>query len=390
MFDFILATKDNPREAFHIGSLSVEWYGLIIVIGMIIGLLYACWQSKKVGLAPDDIIELFLWLIPLAIVFARLLYVLPRFDEYFGDNGLEGLDKFVNIIAIWKGGITIIGGLVGGLLGAVFFSLRHKKQTNFLNVVDLVVVPVFLGQIIGRWGNFVNQEAFGLPITNKALQFFPFGVYITDPSGVSGDFKSIVDKHIAAGGGGNWFCATFFYEGVWNAIGVAISVALWRKDYHKKYPGILMIFYLFWYCLGRFWLEFLRMDAVPITKTACLIVAILALAIGIVYVIARNSKLAYSRLRALENGGNVNGAYVTEYEIANYKRIGKIFGAANKQSDKAGDKIAAFFATLTLKICYVRKNEKEYLPIDESLVNVVPKGYKKRLKNIEKTATYQI
>lgn len=390
MFDFILATAENPREAFRIGSLSVEWYGLIIVIGMIIGLAYACWQSKKIGITADDTVELFLWLIPLAIVFARLLYVLPRFDEYFGDNGLEGWDKFVNIIAIWKGGITIIGGLVGGLLGAVFFSLRHKKQTNFLNVVDLVVVPVFLGQIIGRWGNFVNQEAFGLPITNKALQFFPFGVYITDPSGVSGNFKSIVDKHIAAGGGGNWFCATFFYEGVWNAIGVAISVALWRKDYQKKYPGILMIFYLFWYCLGRFWLEFLRMDAVPITKTACIIVAILALAIGIVYVIARNSKLAYSRLRALENGGNVNGAYVTEYEIANYKRIGKIFGAANKQSDKAGDKIAAFFATLALKICYVRKNEKEYLPIDESLVNVVPKGYKKRLKNIEKTATYQI
>lgn len=244
MFDFILATKDNPREAFRIGSLSVEWYGLIIVIGMIVGLAYACWQSKKVGLTPDDIIELFLWLIPLAIVFARLLYVLPRFDEYFGNNGLQGWEKFVNIIAIWKGGITIIGGLLGGLIGAVFFSLRHKKQTNFLNVVDLVVVPVFLGQIIGRWGNFVNQEAFGLPITNKALQFFPFGVYITDPSGVSGDFKTIVDRHIRAGGGGNWFCATFFYEGVWNAIGVAIAVALWRKDYQKKYPGILMIFYL--------------------------------------------------------------------------------------------------------------------------------------------------
>ena len=181
MFDFILATAENPREAFRIGSLSVEWYGLIIVIGMIIGLAYACWQSKKIGITADDTVELFLWLIPLAIVFARLLYVLPRFDEYFGDNGLKGWDKFVNIIAIWKGGITIIGGLVGGLLGAVFFSLRHKKQTNFLNVVDLVVVPVFLGQIIGRWGNFVNQEAFGLPITNKALQFFPCLLY-TSPS----------------------------------------------------------------------------------------------------------------------------------------------------------------------------------------------------------------
>ncbi len=389
MFDFILATKDNPREAFRIGSLSVEWYGLIIVIGMIVGLAYACWQSKKVGLTPDDIIELFLWLIPLAIVFARLLYVLPRFDEYFGNNGLQGWEKFVNIIAIWKGGITIIGGLLGGLIGAVFFSLRHKKQTNFLNVVDLVVVPVFLGQIIGRWGNFVNQEAFGLPITNKALQFFPFGVYITDPSGVSGDFKTIVDRHIRAGGGGNWFCATFFYEGVWNAIGVAIAVALWRKDYQKKYPGILMIFYLFWYCLGRFWLEFLRMDAVPVTKTACIIVSVIALVIGIVYVIARNSKLAYSRLRALASSGE-KGAYVSEYEIANYERIGKIFASANTQSDKAGKKIAAFFAMLTLKICYVRKDEKDYLPLDRADVVVAKKGYKKRLKNIQKTATYQL
>lgn len=389
MFDFILATKDNPREAFRIGSLSVEWYGLIIVIGMIVGLAYACWQSKKVGLTPDGIIELFLWLIPLAIVFARLLYVLPRFDEYFGNNGLQGWEKFVNIIAIWKGGITIIGGLLGGLIGAVFFSLRHKKQTNFLNVVDLVVVPVFLGQIIGRWGNFVNQEAFGLPITNKALQFFPFGVYITDPSGVSGDFKTIVDRHIRAGGGGNWFCATFFYEGVWNAIGVAIAVALWRKDYQKKYPGILMIFYLFWYCLGRFWLEFLRMDAVPVTKTACIIVSVIALVIGIVYVIARNSKLAYSRLRALASSGE-KGAYVSEYEIANYERIGKIFASANTQSDKAGKKIAAFFAMLTLKICYVRKDEKDYLPLDRADVVVAKKGYKKRLKNIQKTATYQL
>ena len=389
MFDFILATKDNPREAFRIGSLSVEWYGLIIVRGMIVGLAYACWQSKKVGLTPDDIIELFLWLIPLAIVFARLLYVLPRFDEYFGNKLLHGWEKFVHIIAIWEGGITIIGGLLGGLIGAVFFSLRHKKQTNFLNVVDLVVVPVFLGQIIGRWGNFVNQEAFGLPITNKALQFFPFGVYITDPSGVSGDFKTIVDRHIRAGGGGNWFCATFFYEGVWNAIGVAIAVALWRKDYQKKYPGILMIFYLFWYCLGRFWLEFLRMDAVPVTKTACIIVSVIALVIGIVYVIARNSKLAYSSLRALASSGE-KGAYVSEYEIANYERIGKIFASANTQSDKAGKKIASFFAMLTLKICYVRKDEKDYLPLDRADVVVAKKGYKKRLKNIQKTATYQL
>lgn len=84
--------------------------------------------SKKVGLTSDDVVELFLWLIPLAIVFARLLYVVPRWDEYFGNNGYHGLDKFVHIIAIWEGGITIIGGLVGGLLGAIFFTLRHKSK----------------------------------------------------------------------------------------------------------------------------------------------------------------------------------------------------------------------------------------------------------------------
>ena len=109
MFDFILATKDNPREAFRIGSLSVEWYGLIIVIGMIVGLAYACWQSKKVGLTPDDIIELFLWLIPLAIVFARLLYVLPLGKICQHHRNLEGRHHHHRRIArrSYRGGVFL-------------------------------------------------------------------------------------------------------------------------------------------------------------------------------------------------------------------------------------------------------------------------------------------
>lgn len=341
MLGYVLSTASDPRVAFSIGNLTVQWYGLLIVCGMLLGLLYACWQAKRVGLTSDDAVELFLWLIPLAIVFARLLYVIPRADEYFGNNGLEGWDKFVNIIAVWKGGITIIGGLVGGLLGAVFFTLRHKKQTNYLNVIDLVVVPVLIGQIIGRWGNFVNQEAFGLPITNEALQFFPFGVYITDPSGVEGEFLQIVNNHIRAGGGGNWFCATFFYEGVWNTIGAIFCVWMWQRNYQKKYPGILMIFYLFWYCIGRFWLEFLRMDAVPVTKTACLIVAILALIVGVLYILARTSRLAYLDVRGVAQNG-AEGAVLTDYEVKNYKFVGKLFASAANQGEKAADKISAF------------------------------------------------
>ncbi len=386
----ILSTASDPKVAFEIGNLTVQWYAVFIVTGMLLGLLYACWQAKKVGLTSDDAVELFLWLIPLAIVFARLLYVVPRWDEYFGNNSYHGWDKFVNIIAIWQGGITIIGGLVGGMLGAVFFTLRHKKQTNYLNVIDLVVVPVFIGQIIGRWGNFVNQEAFGLPITNPKLQFFPFGVRIDSPSGVSDEFYDVVHNHIVAGGGANWFCATFFYEGVWNTIGALICVALWKKDYQKKYPGILMLFYLFWYCIGRFWLEFLRMDAVPVTKPACLAVALIALAIGIVYVIARNSQLAYRKVRGLVQTGAIGGAILTDYEVRNYKLVGKFFEKANVNSEKAGDKISAFFNRLVVNCVYSRKEQKEYLPIDWDTLEYyhVPKDYRRRFNQFKKDDVY--
>ena len=330
-----------------------------------------------------------MWLIPLAIIFARVLYVLPRADEYFGGSG-TAWDKFVNAIAIWNGGITIIGGLVGGMLGAVFFTLRHKKQTNYLNVIDLVVVPVLIGQIIGRWGNFVNQEAFGLPITNPKLQFFPFGVLIDNPSGVSNEFYDVVHNHIAAGGGANWFCATFFYEGVWNTIGALICVAMWRKDYQKKYPGILMLFYLFWYCIGRFWLEFLRMDAVPVTKPACLAVALIALAIGIVYVIARNSQLAYRRVRGLVQTGAIGGAILTDYEVRNYKLVGRFFEKANVTSEKVGDKISAFFNRLVVNCGYSRKEQKEYLPVDWDTLEYyhVPKDYKRKFNQFKKEDVY--
>ena len=389
MLGYVLSTASDPRVAFSIGNLTVQWYGLLIVCGMLLGLLYACWQAKRVGLTSDDAVELFLWLIPLAIVFARLLYVIPRADEYFFTEKYHGWDKFVHIIAIWEGGITIIGGLVGGLLGAVFFTLRHKKQTNYLNVIDLVVVPVLIGQIIGRWGNFVNQEAFGLPITNEALQFFPFGVYITDPSGVEGEFLQFVINHIRAGGGGNWFCATFFYEGVWNSSGAIFCVWMWQRNYQKKYPGILMIFYLFWYCIGRFWLEFLRMDAVPVTKTACLIVAILALIVGVLYILARTSRLAYLDVRGVAQNG-AEGAVLTDYEVKNYKFVGKLFASAANQGEKAADKISAFFATLLLKIGYVRKSEPDYIAIDFDNTEYyhVPKDYKRRFNAMKKQDVY--
>ena len=368
MLTNLLATASDRTTAIQIGNLEIKWYALFIVFSMIIGLAYVCVECKKIKLKTDDAIELFLWIIPLAIVFARLLYIVPgRVDEY----PLNSWDDFVNFIAIWNGGLTIIGGIVGGIIGGVIFTIRHRKQCNFGNVADLVIVPLLSGQIIGRLGNYVNQEAFGLPITNESFQCFPFGVYIYEPHGVSGDFEAIVRKHIADGGGGNWFCATFLYEMCWNFIGLIFCLVFWKKDKNLKYPGFMLIFYFFWYMLGRFWLEFLRMDAVPVTKVLCGVVAPIAAIFGAAYILYCNSREAYKRVRSFAQGGINKDTALTEFDVKNYKFVGKLY--AGKKNP--------------LKFLY---GKEEYLAVDFEGAEYyhVPKHYKNRFRQFKKTEAF--
>lgn len=378
MINFVLATASDPRVAFQIGGLTVRWYGLIIVLAMLLGLLYVCLNAKKINLNPDDGIELFLWIIPLAVIFARILYVFPgRIDEYFP---WHSWDDFVNAIAIWDGGITIIGGLVGGVIGGIFFTIHHRKQTNFLNVADLVVVPLLTGQIIGRLGNFINQEAFGLPITDPRFQTFPFGVYITEPSGVSPEFQGLVNANVPG-----WFCATFFYEMVWNFIGLVACFVFWRKGKNKKYPGLMLIFYFFWYFLGRIWLEQLRLDAVPVTTVACAVVIPVALIFGALYVAYCNSKLAYKRVRALAIDGKAEGQAFTEFEIKNYKFVGKLYAIKEKPLNGVQGEYKQ--TRDPLRFLY---GKAEYVPVDfENLQYYhVPKHYITRFRALKKRDTY--
>lgn len=364
MTAFLIATTSDPTTAFTIGNLTVKWYGLIIVFAMILGLAYVLVQSKKISLQKDDAVELFLWVIPLAIVFARILYIVPgRVKEYFPWNSW---DDFVNFIAIWDGGITIIGGIVGGVLGGIFFTLRHRKQCNFGNVADLVVVPLLTGQIIGRLGNFVNQEAFGLPITDPRFMHFPFGVYITRPSGVSEKYWGIVNENVPG-----WFLATFFYEMVWNSIGLAACLVFWFKGKPKKYPGIMFIFYIFWYMLGRLWLESLRIDSVPVTTVACAVVIPIALVIGVLYVLICNTRYSYKAVRKVAETKDFKTAYFTEFDVKNYIFVGKVLNNAKNP----------------LRILY---GKDEYIPIDFDAEPFyrVPKGYLKRFNAIKKSEEY--
>lgn len=374
MISSLFATASDPRVAFEIGSLTVRWYGLIIVIAMLLGLFYVCLNAKKINLSTDDGVELFLWVIPLAVIFARILYVFPgRIDEYFP---WRSWDDFVNAIAIWDGGITIIGGLLGGAIGVILFSVRHRKQTTFLNVADLIVVPLLTGQIIGRLGNFINQEAFGLPILDKRFQCFPFGVYITEPSGVSPEFQGIVSANTPG-----WFCATFFYEMVWNFIGLVACFIFWQKGKNKKYPGLMIIFYFFWYFLGRVWLEQLRLDAVPVTTVACAVIIPISFLLGVLYVIYRNSKLSYKRVRALAEEGRLEGQAFTAFDIKNYAFVGKLYGTS-QPSDAEGKKRNDPLAMLYGK--------EEYIPADFGAISYysVPKRYLARFAKLKRTEIY--
>ena len=297
------------KIAFTIGNLEVAWYGIIIVIGMIAGLTIICFECKRVNLNVDDAVELFLWVIPLAVVFCRVFYVGARPDVYFP---VESWSDFVDLIAIWDGGITIIGGLGGGLIGASIFAYRMRRKCNFGNVVDLIVVPLLTGQIIGRLGNFVNQEAFGIPITDPRLQTFPFAVWIDQPQGVEPEYHDLVYSNVPG-----WFAATFFYEMVWNFIGACIFFAIWRKN--KRFPGILGFCYFFWYFLGRAWLESLRIDAVPVTQVACIVVVPVALLLGAAYILVCMSRQSFRKVNNAVKDGRLGITELDSFDVANYK-----------------------------------------------------------------------
>ena len=318
------------RIAFRIGSVEVAWYGILIVLGMLTGLLIVLSQCKRINLNFDDAVEFFLWVIPLAVIMARLLYVMVRPEEYFNsaDWKENSTDAFVNMIAIWDGGITIIGGILGGLVGVILFWIRKRKKANFGQIVDLVVPALLVGQLFGRVGNFINQEAFGKPASMLGIpEKFPFSVYIDNPSGVEPEYHDLVYSNTPG-----WFAATFFYEMCWNAIGAAIAFVVWRKN--KRYPGILAFFYFFWYFLGRGLLEYVRIDAVPVTQIACFVVVPFAVVLAGAFILACENHMAFKKINNAMKDGIFGDVYFSNWEVKNYLVSVKIIEKCGKIARK--------------------------------------------------------
>lgn len=216
------------ENLFGIQGLNIAWYGIIIAGGMVLGVLLAMARAMRRGYHTDVILDFVLLAIPLAIVGARLYYVAFEWENY--------ADNLVKIFAVNEGGLAIYGGVIGGVIAALILS--KAKKFPLLTLLDLAVPSLILGQAIGRWGNFVNQEAFGNLITNPRLQFFPFAVYI----------QSL----------GEWHQATFFYESMWNLLLFGFVLLLARK---RPKDGTLLAVYFIGYGVGRALIEGLRTDS---------------------------------------------------------------------------------------------------------------------------------
>jgi len=214
--------------AFYIFDKPVYWYGIIIALGVLLGIYLAVRHANKLGYNQEVIIDFSLLAIPLAIIGARLYYVIFSWEYYSKNPG--------DIIKIWEGGLAIYGAVIGGVISALIFARRRK--INFWELCDIAAPSLILGQALGRWGNFFNQEAYGYAINNPAWQWFPAAVYITDQ--------------------GQWHMATFFYESLWNFL-VFFFLLYYKK--RKKTTGEVFLLYLILYSIGRIVIEGLRTDS---------------------------------------------------------------------------------------------------------------------------------
>lgn len=234
---------NNPsRVAFTLFGRDVYWYGVLMALGILIGVWLTLKEGKRRKLTEDDILDMCLVIIPSGVVGARLYYVIFEWASYASNP--------IRALYIWEGGLAIYGAVIGGLIGMFIYS--RVKKIRFLKLADCIAPGLVLAQAIGRWGNFFNQEAFGLPINNGELMWFPFAVYIEGYHTFNGQPCS-----------NPYHMATFFYESVWCFI---VFIILWSCRRKFKHDGDAILSYAALYGLERMFVERLRGDSLYIIK----------------------------------------------------------------------------------------------------------------------------
>lgn len=260
--------------AFNLGPLSVRWYGIIIAVGILLGYFVAQRALVKAGLHKDTLVDIIFYSALFGFIAARIYFVIFQWP-YYAENPGE-------IIKIWHGGIAIHGGLIGGFIAGVIVC--KVKNLNPFQIGDIVAPSIILAQGIGRWGNFMNHEAHGGPVSRAFLEQLHLPNFIIENMYINGQY----------------YHPTFLYESIWDVAGFIILVNI-RK--HLKL-GETFFLYLTWYSIGRFFIEGLRTDSLMLTSNirVAQLVSILLILISISLIVYRRIKYnppLYSEVGAL-------------------------------------------------------------------------------------------
>lgn len=289
-------TLHNVKDGITIFGFEIKFYGMIIALGFLIAYIVVAKEAKRTGQNDEDYLDFILWVILPAIVGARLYYVIFSWDEYF-EKGKGFGETLLDIINIRNGGLAIYGGLIAGIIVAVVFC--RKRKLSFALFFDTAVMGILIGQIMGRWGNFFNREAFG-DYTDSIFRMCIPTDYFVGKGNLAGlvDAGVITEKmanNVVVYDAMNWISVhpTFLYESLWN-LALLVFIICYRK--YKKFDGELGLMYIWGYGLGRVWIEGLRSDSLMLPflnfKVSQLLAAVCVLFASIVLV---KKRLGYAK-----------------------------------------------------------------------------------------------
>ncbi len=270
------------------GKLTIEWYALIICVGLVVTYIVCDLLAERFDVSKDDLLDVLLFGLPAGFIGARIWYIL-------GD--LESFDSFFEMISVWNGGLAIYGGIFGGVF-AGYLVCRYKK-VSFLNMLDLSAIGFMVGQIIGRWGNFANVEVFGIETDLP----WRMGVNIMNDAGVALNEWTYVHP-------------LFLYESLWNLIGLLLIFAYMDS---RKFKGELFLLYTAWYGIGRAWMESLRdttynlhIFGIRVNMVLAVAIAVFAITTLIVLYIRKPARF----VRAKKETESIKTAYEKQFSYA--------------------------------------------------------------------------
>ncbi len=274
--------------AFELFGVQIAWYALFITLGMICAVLYVIYRSKHINISVDDIIDFALFTIPIGVVGARAYYVIMEWKSY---------PTFASMLDIRSGGLAIYGGIIAGAI--TVFAVCYFKKINFLAFADCVVPGLILAQAIGRWGNFVNGEAYGSVTSVPWRMCSPQIAYelISKELITSAEYTEILNGTLGVH-------PCFLYESLWNIVGF-IAINLFYK--HKKYDGQIFLMIFGWYGLGRAFIEGFRTDSlylfgtdIRVSQALALLILVACAAALIYFAIKKPNKEFYVRKVAVQ------------------------------------------------------------------------------------------